>query len=177
MLKLNAMPTTYAVATGGVTLSILALVAIYAYWAKIHASDLQNSIPGMPENPVQSAPAAVAAAPQALANQVSEESSVSASDVCSKLRTAPERLICSNPELGNADAKLTQLFNRVKNMAVDKASLKKDQDYWRQHTRNACSNAKCMLWAYTFRRLELLKVQAMYEDKQAGGMGTPLSQN
>ena len=67
---------------------------------------------------------------------------------CSKVNNGPERLICSNKELSEADVQLAQAYRAALSKATDKAAIKKAQGAWLKNERNACSDASSMLKAY-----------------------------
>lgn len=74
---------------------------------------------------------------------------------CMKASTGPERLICSNRELAEADVKLAQAYKAAANASTDKDALRAAQSKWRQSERDACSDVKCMLRAYNERLNQL----------------------
>jgi uncharacterized protein YecT (DUF1311 family) len=75
---------------------------------------------------------------------------------CAKASNGPERLICSNAELSDADVKLGRAYKLALQAASDNGSaLKKSQNEWRKTERDACSNVDCMLKAYHKRIDEL----------------------
>jgi len=74
---------------------------------------------------------------------------------CNKASTGPERLICSNRELADADVKMAQAYRAASNTSADKDALKAAQASWRKEQRDACSDVTCMLGAYQNRLREL----------------------
>lgn len=77
---------------------------------------------------------------------------------CAKASTGPERLICSNQELAEADVKMAQVYKQALAVTSDKENLKREQGDWRRNIRDACSTAKCMLNAYYERMNQLASV-------------------
>ena len=101
-------------------------------------------------------PVAVAVAPPTVAALVPEQASAfSPSFDCAKASTGPERLICSSRELAAADVKLAQAYKSAANASTDKDGLRAAQGKWRQSERDACSDVKCMLNAYSVRMSQL----------------------
>jgi uncharacterized protein YecT (DUF1311 family) len=76
---------------------------------------------------------------------------------CAKASTGPERLICSNKELSEADVKLAQAYKVAANTSSDKDVLRNAQNAWRKNERDACSDVNCMLAAYQNRTGQLSK--------------------
>lgn len=76
---------------------------------------------------------------------------------CAKASTGPERLICSSPQLAEADVRMSQAFRAAMSSTPDKESLRSAQNVWRKSRRDACSDVSCMLSAYKSREIELTK--------------------
>lgn len=74
---------------------------------------------------------------------------------CLKASTGPERLICSNRDLSEADVRMSQAYRLAASKATDRQSLKNAQVEWRKSERDACSEVKCMLSAYQSRLAQL----------------------
>lgn len=74
---------------------------------------------------------------------------------CAKASSGPERLICSNKDLSEADVKLAQIFRNALSKSKNKASLKREQAQWIKNNRDACSDSTAMLKAYQDRIAEL----------------------
>lgn len=143
-------------ATGGVVLSILVLVLLYGRWAQVARPDIAKTSLDTPAKTGQPAPTvAVTITPSAPAIQQSENTNWTPSFDCSKVDTGPERLICSNQKLGEADVQLSQLFAEYKSKVKDKGAAKREQLQWLKQIRDACATADCMLDAYAKRNSEL----------------------
>lgn len=76
---------------------------------------------------------------------------------CAKVSNGPERLICSNKELSEADVKLAQVYKAALKSASDKNALKQAQSAWLKNDRNACADVDCMLRVYNERISALSK--------------------
>ncbi len=74
---------------------------------------------------------------------------------CAKVSTGPERLICSNRELAEADVKMSQAYKAALSASADKAALKDAQRSWNRTIRDACADVTCMLDAYNTRIAQL----------------------
>jgi len=87
--------------------------------------------------------------------QQSAETSWAPSFDCAKVSTGPERLICSNKELSEADVQLAQVYKAALRSSPDKDGLKRQQGSWLKNERDACSNAESMLKVYKERIAQL----------------------
>lgn len=74
---------------------------------------------------------------------------------CAKASTEPERLICTNKELSEADVKLSQAYKVAMNSSPDIETLKKEQNTWRKSIRDACADVTCLNEAYQQRISQL----------------------
>jgi len=74
---------------------------------------------------------------------------------CNKATTKSEKLICSDPNLSNADKQLAEIYVRVLEQSSNQDWLKKDQLSWMKHQRDTCKDVPCMLNAYKDRINEL----------------------
>jgi len=74
---------------------------------------------------------------------------------CAKATTSPERMICSNKELAQADIRMVQIYKAVRNNSPNKEVLTREQNNWRKNVRDACADATCMLRAYQDRIIQL----------------------
>ena len=110
-------------------------------------SETTASVETAPPAPVPTAPAEKA--PQ------SQDMSFAPSFDCNKASTGPERLICSNKVLAEADVKMAQAYKSTFNGSADKSTLKQNQRNWMLQIRDACSNADCMIDAYNTRLTQL----------------------
>lgn len=98
---------------------------------------------------------APAAEPAAIAPNVPAPMTWAPSFDCTKASTGPERLVCSNRELSEADVKLAHAYKAAANVSADKESLRNAQSAWRKDERDTCSNIQCMLTAYEDRLAQL----------------------
>ena len=74
---------------------------------------------------------------------------------CQKASTIPEKLICSNQSLAEADMQLYTAYETAKNIASDKASFIGVQNEWRKNVRDACTDVNCLLDVYRNRLKQL----------------------
>jgi len=91
----------------------------------------------------------------------------SASFDCQKARNAPEKMVCSDPELSKLDDQLAQTYRDALNtmaaqVKADKITsdtpsrLIKEQKNWITYVRNVCEDIACLRESYQS-RVELLK--------------------
>ena len=100
-----------------------------------------------PQAPAQVATARAAPAPQARPRPSFD---------CAKARSAPEKLICADPELAQLDRDLGRLHRRAKTAATDPAAFRRQNDSeWRRREAK-CRDRECLLQWYTHRRQQLL---------------------
>lgn len=118
----------------------------------------QAALPVQP-TPENIAPSAAAAQPlveqATVAASTPSQATWMPSFDCTKASTGPERLICSNKELSEADVTLAQAYRVALNASSDKDALKNSQIAWRKSERDACSDVQCMLTAYQNRLMQL----------------------
>lgn len=90
---------------------------------------------------------------------------------CAKAKSIQEKLICSNPDLSNADSDLAGIYKKALSVSADKDALKKSQLQWIK-TRDVCVDINCMLLTYRnrIRELESLsnKVSAQKSEDSKG---------
>lgn len=72
-------------------------------------------------------------------------SGIHASFDCNKASSRIEKLICSSPDAGDADARLAVAYSSARAKASDPAALKADQRKWMKDERDACSDAECLV--------------------------------
>lgn len=85
---------------------------------------------------------------------------------CTKASSGSEKLICSDAELAELDARLADGYHRLLSMTDDPADLKQKQAGWLKATRNACRTTACMKSAYRA-RIDDLETTAQYLSKPA----------
>jgi len=107
-----------------------------------------NATKAQPEAPAPAVP--VTEQPQ-----VSGQIAWAPSFDCAKVSTGPERLICSNKELSEADVKLSQAYKAALNVSSNKETLKEEQNSWRKNERDACADVTCMTKVYQQRISQL----------------------
>lgn len=112
-------------------------------------------IPTEQSAPVAPPTPALVTAPVVEQPQVATNITWAPSFDCAKVSTGPERLICSNKELSEADVKLSQTYKAALNSSPDKDSLKREQNAWRKNERDACADVICMSKAYQQRISQL----------------------
>jgi uncharacterized protein YecT (DUF1311 family) len=167
-----------------VTISLAILIALPALIYFINVNDkiststpIESQKPGQTQSSGATVPAAPttsqssgsaspapAPAPNPANNIEQSQKSASQSQMtwtpsfdCAKASTGPERLICSNRELAEADVKMAQLYRAALNRVNNKETLIREQKAWMQNERDACSDVSCMLKAYNNRMLTLSK--------------------
>lgn len=70
---------------------------------------------------------------------------------CTKATSDPEKLICSNKQLAEADIILSRVYANYLQKVADKGAAKSQQASWLKHERDACFTAECMLNTYLVR--------------------------
>ena len=99
---------------------------------------------------IEPAQAALSAARQAGAAQ-----GRSPSFDCSKARSIPEKMICSDAELAQLDRELGRVYARAKNSASNSAAFRRqNNDEWRRRE-STCRDRECLLRWYAQRRNQL----------------------
>lgn len=74
---------------------------------------------------------------------------------CSKARSVPEKMICSDAELARVDRELGRLYARAKNSASNSAAFRRqNNDEWRRRE-STCRDRECLLRWYAQRRDQL----------------------
>lgn len=63
---------------------------------------------------------------------------------CAKAKTATEKLLCSDDELGRLDEELAKAYGAAAKRLGDGGGLRKAQATWRQRQRDACKDAPCL---------------------------------
>lgn len=86
---------------------------------------------------------------------INQQITFSPSFDCAKVSSGPERMICSNKDLSEADVKLAQIFRNALSKTKNKASLKREQAQWIKNNRDACSDSTAMLKVYQDRIAQL----------------------
>jgi uncharacterized protein YecT (DUF1311 family) len=76
---------------------------------------------------------------------------------CNRASTTAEQLVCADRQLAAADIKLAKAYKYQMDVgtAEVKANLKKQQNEWRKHERDICTDTACVLKAYQKRLEEL----------------------
>lgn len=72
-------------------------------------------------------------------------SGIHASFDCGKASSRIEKLICSNPESGDADRRLAVAYATARAKSNDLNALKADQRNWLTNERNACADTACLV--------------------------------
>lgn len=76
---------------------------------------------------------------------------------CAKARSAPERIICADPELSRMDRELGRLHARAKAAAPDPAAFKRQNDQEWRRRESSCRDRACLLAWYDQRREQLVE--------------------
>jgi len=74
---------------------------------------------------------------------------------CSRAKANVDKLICSSSSLGLAQEQMALSFRHAMQRGVDLGELKKTQEYWYEHVRNACNDVPCLMKAFDERGAEL----------------------
>jgi uncharacterized protein len=95
---------------------------------------------------------------------------------CAKAQTAVEKLICSDTDLSDLDAKLGGEYKQALASADNVDALKAEQRTWIANVRNKCGDTACMTLAYEARRAELAakgQAQATLAANQTAASAAP----
>ncbi len=74
---------------------------------------------------------------------------------CSRARSNPEKMLCSNARLMQADEQLALAWKGAIRRGVDPKDLMESQRIWVREVRDACNDVECMLRAYQDRTAEI----------------------
>ena len=74
---------------------------------------------------------------------------------CGRATNAVETLICSEPLLAEADARMDVVFKEALAQAVDIPQLRQEQNAWRIKQRDKCIDAPCVLKSYAEREAQI----------------------
>lgn len=83
---------------------------------------------------------------------------------CQRARTPVERLVCDDPELARADARMVTAYTALTQRWEEDRSLRRTQRRWLRE-RNACgADAACLAVAYAARNAVLARALAQVPD-------------
>ena len=77
---------------------------------------------------------------------------------CAKSPSTPEKLIASNSEVAALDVELNRAYREAMRRAPAPKSVQSEQKKWLTSVRNKCSDATCLISAYTLRNAQLAAV-------------------
>jgi len=91
---------------------------------------------------------------------------------CRKARTPVEKMICSDPQLSDLDARLARSYRRARDAGADPAALQAAQRTWLATERGKCNDVPCLKQAYQ-QRLAAVDAAggAKADSGKAGGAG------
>jgi len=92
---------------------------------------------------------------------------------CTRASNEIERIVCSDSEIGKLDEDYANLFRSTLASAPDPDSLRADGRAWLRDVRDACSDATCLVDAYSARIAELQA--SRHEETTTGGWVAPSS--
>jgi uncharacterized protein YecT (DUF1311 family) len=98
-----------------------------------------------------SAPPAPTPTPTAIETTPSTSTAPVASFDCNKASSTQEKLICTNPALGEADLKLSIAYKTALQKSTNPEQLKKDQINWMKTNRNLCTDSQCLMTSISSR--------------------------
>ncbi|CAJ3223495.1 lysozyme inhibitor LprI family protein [Burkholderia pseudomallei] len=75
----------------------------------------------------------------------SVQSGIHASFDCNKASSRIEKLVCSTPDVADADTRLAAAYSAARAKSSDPDALKAEERNWLANERNACSDAACLL--------------------------------
>ncbi|HZP92930.1 MAG TPA: lysozyme inhibitor LprI family protein [Burkholderiales bacterium] len=74
---------------------------------------------------------------------------------CGRATTIPDRLVCSNDRLAEADDRMAAAFHQALRRGVDHDLLMRTQREWKTRVRDVCTDVAYLLKAYEERAAEL----------------------
>ena len=75
---------------------------------------------------------------------------------CSRARSAPEKMICSDAELFQLNHEVGRVYARAKNAAPDRAAFRRQNDVEASRRESICRDRGCLLRWYAYRRDQLM---------------------
>ena len=75
---------------------------------------------------------------------------------CSRARSAPEKMICSDAELFQLNHEVGRVYARAKNVATDRAAFKRQNDVEARRRESICRDRGCLQRWYAYRRDQLM---------------------
>ena len=75
---------------------------------------------------------------------------------CSRARSAPEKMICSDAELFQLNHEVGRVYARAKNAAPDRAAFRRQNDLEASRRESICRDRGCLLRWYAYRRDQLM---------------------
>jgi hypothetical protein len=75
---------------------------------------------------------------------------------CSKARSAPEKMICSDAELFQLNHDVGRVYARAKNATADRAAFRRQNDIESRRRETICRDRGCLQRWYAYRRDQLL---------------------
>lgn len=155
---------------GGLVFVVIAALAFMAWAVKTPANGIkptpsvnttlpEKSIPEpqskpapltvtLPPTPAPTPPLSALPSTTTIASQ--EKISRPAFD-CLKARPGVEKMICSDPALGEADQQLAGAYRNALSKSIQPAELRRDQNAWRTTERDQCQTTECVLSSYRTR--------------------------
>jgi uncharacterized protein len=136
-------PSAKNVGCGSVLLLFAAVGILVAMCSRNTEQSTVESKQGNPHTPTVPAPS---------------PTHVSPSFDCTKARSQPERLICTDPELAALDAELSTLYEKARAAAPNKVAFaRQNRAEWKRREAT-CSAKQCILDWYALRRRQLTAV-------------------
>lgn len=75
---------------------------------------------------------------------------------CSRARSAPEKMICSDAELFQLNHEVGRVYARAKNATADRAAFRRQNDVEASRRESICRDRGCLLRWYAYRRDQLM---------------------
>ena len=75
---------------------------------------------------------------------------------CSRARSAPEKMICSDAELFQLNHEVGRVYARAKNVATDRAAFRRQNDVEARRRESICRDRGCLQRWYAYRRDQLM---------------------
>jgi hypothetical protein len=77
---------------------------------------------------------------------------------CTRARSVPEKMICSDAELSRLDRELSRIYEQAKNATRDSAAFRRQQEQEWRRRESTCRDRSCLLRWYAQRRAQLMNI-------------------
>lgn len=75
---------------------------------------------------------------------------------CSRARSAPEKMICSDAQLFQLNHEVGRVYARARDATADRAAFRRQNDLEARRRESICRDRGCLLRWYSYRRDQLM---------------------